>query len=124
MQLKYICELWMKKVCEFNQIFWCVFVYLWLFILLEYIKRKEKARNEGNNQQLAVCCNNLADFYNQQGKYQNAMREYQQEAELYAKLGKNLEMAKAHRMTGEMYMLLSEFGKAKEHINLYLGECI
>ncbi|XP_067644461.1 tonsoku-like protein [Eurosta solidaginis] len=85
-----------------------------------YIKRKEKARSEGNNQQLAICCNNLGDYYNQQGKYQFAVIEYQQEAELYAKLGKKLEMAKAHRMTGEMFMLLSEFGKAKEHIQLYL----
>ncbi|XP_011180541.1 tonsoku-like protein [Zeugodacus cucurbitae] len=86
----------------------------------KYIKRKEKARSDGNNQQLAVCCNNLGDFYNQQGKYQNAVREYQQEAEIYAKLGKKLEMAKANRMTGEMFMLLSEFDQAKEHINLYL----
>lgn len=87
-----------------------------------YIKRKLKARSDGNNLQLAACCNNLGDFYNQQGKYQNAAREYQQEAELYAKLGKKLEMAKAQRMLGEMYMLLSEFVEAKEHINLYLGE--
>uniref|UniRef100_W8B8E8 Tonsoku-like protein n=1 Tax=Ceratitis capitata TaxID=7213 RepID=W8B8E8_CERCA len=85
-----------------------------------YIKRKLKARSDGNNLQLAACCNNLGDFYNQQGKYQNAAREYQQEAELYAKLGKKLEMAKAQRMLGEMYMLLSEFVEAKEHINLYL----
>ncbi|XP_054733938.1 tonsoku-like protein [Anastrepha obliqua] len=85
-----------------------------------YIKRKEKARGEGNYQQLAICCNNLGDFYNQQGKYQNAVNEYQQEAEIYTKLGKKLEMAKANRMIGEMFMLLSEFGKAKEHINLYL----
>ena len=101
-----------------------MYVYLWMLTLLEFIKRKEKARSEANPQQLAVCCNILGDFYNQQGKYQNAMREYLQEAELYAKLGKKLEMAKAHRMTGEMYMLLSEFGEAKDHINLYLGKCI
>ncbi|XP_017471856.1 PREDICTED: tonsoku-like protein isoform X2 [Rhagoletis zephyria] len=87
---------------------------------IRYIKRKEKARNEGNSQQLAICCNNLGDYYNQQGKYRNAVNEYLQEAEIYAKLGKKLEMAKAHRMVGEMFMLISEFGKAKEHINLYL----
>ncbi|XP_037944200.1 tonsoku-like protein [Teleopsis dalmanni] len=33
---------------------------------------------------------------------------------------KKLEMAKAHRMIGEMCMLLSEFDNAKQHINTYL----
>ncbi|XP_037959242.1 tonsoku-like protein [Teleopsis dalmanni] len=86
----------------------------------KYIKRKEKAANDGNLEQLAVSCNNLGDFYNQHGKYQQAAQEYQQEAELYERLHKKLEMAKAHRMIGEMCMLLSEFDNAKQHINTYL----
>ncbi|KAM7354860.1 tonsoku-like protein [Cochliomyia hominivorax] len=86
----------------------------------KYLKRKEKAFSEGNREQLAVACNILGDFYNQQGRYQNAVKEYQEEANIYARMGKKLEMAKAHRMVGEMYMLLCEFDNGKEHINDYL----
>ncbi|XP_023293316.2 tonsoku-like protein [Lucilia cuprina] len=86
----------------------------------KYLKRKEKAFNDGNREQLAIACNNLGDFYNQQGRYQNAVKEYQEEASIYARMGKKLETAKAHRMVGEMYMLLCEFDHGKEHINDYL----
>lgn len=70
---------------------------------------------------LAVACSNLGDFYNQQGRFQNAVKEYQDAAIIYTKMGKKLEMAKAHRMVGEMFMLLGEFDNAKEHINDYLS---
>lgn len=64
----------------------------------------------------------MGDYYNQQGRYQNAVKEYQEEANIYAKMGKKLEMAKAHRMVGEMFMLLSDFDKAKDNINDYLSK--
>lgn len=86
-----------------------------------YINRKEKALAEGNRDQLAICCKHLGDHFNHQGKYQNAVSEYLQEAEIYNKMGKKLEMAKAQRMVGEMFMLLSEFDNAKEHIDIYLS---
>lgn len=86
------------------------------------MKRKEKALSEGNRDQLAMACNWLGDFYNQQGRYQNAVKEYQEEANIYGRMGKKLEMAKAHRMIGEMYMLLCEFNRANEHINDYLSK--
>ncbi|XP_061393447.1 tonsoku-like protein [Musca vetustissima] len=86
----------------------------------KYLKRKEKAFKEGNRELLAQTCNHLGDFYNQQGRYQNAVKEYEEEAILYSKMGKQLEMAKAHRMVGEMYMLLSDFDNAKCQINTYL----
>lgn len=69
-----------------------------------------------------MACNNLGDFYNQQGRYQNAVKEYQEEANIYARMGKKLEMAKAHRMVGEMYMLLCDFDNGKAHINDYLSK--
>lgn len=71
---------------------------------------------------MAQTCNHLGDFYNQQGRYQCAVKEYEEEAILYSKLGKQLEMAKAHRMVGEMYMLLSDFDNAKSQINTYLSK--
>uniref|UniRef100_A0A1I8Q8X6 Tonsoku-like protein n=1 Tax=Stomoxys calcitrans TaxID=35570 RepID=A0A1I8Q8X6_STOCA len=86
----------------------------------KYLKRKEKALNEGNRELLAQTCNHLGDFYNQQGRYQHALKEYEEEASLFSKMGKPLEMAKALRMVGEMYMLLSDFENACGQINKYL----
>ncbi|XP_039485762.1 tonsoku-like protein [Drosophila santomea] len=85
-----------------------------------YLKRKEKARSDGNRDQVAVSCNQLGDFYNQQGKYTDAVREYVQEAQIYASMGKELETGKAKRMVGEMYTLLCDYDAAKDHINDYL----
>ncbi|EDW40606.1 GM24993 [Drosophila sechellia] len=85
-----------------------------------YLKRKEKARSDGNRDQVAVSCNQLGDFYNQHGKYTDAVREYVQEAQIYASMGKELETAKAKRMVGEMYTLLCDYDAAKDHINDYL----
>lgn len=89
-----------------------------------YLKRKEKARSYGNRDQVAVSCNQLGDFYNQQGKYTDAVREYVQEAQIYASMGKELETAKAKRMVGEMYTLLCDYDAAKDHINDYLSELL
>ncbi|KAH8370297.1 hypothetical protein KR093_002976 [Drosophila rubida] len=85
-----------------------------------YIKRKEKARSDGNREQLALSCNQLGDYYNQLGKYNEAVNEYKQEASIYASLGRELETAKAKRMLGEMYTLLCEYDMAKDYINDYL----
>lgn len=85
-----------------------------------YIKRKEKARTDGNREQLAVSCHQLGDYYNQLGKYNDAVDEYKQEASIYASMGKELETAKAKRMLGEMYTLLCDYDTAKDHINDYL----
>ncbi|KAH8380263.1 hypothetical protein KR009_009736 [Drosophila setifemur] len=85
-----------------------------------YLKRKEKARSDGNREQVAVSCNQLGDFYNQQGKYNEAVKEYSQEAKIYASMGKELETAKAKRMVGEMFTLLCDYDAAKDHINDYL----
>ncbi|XP_055842219.1 tonsoku-like protein [Episyrphus balteatus] len=86
----------------------------------KFIKKKEKAFTDGNQSALATACNNLGDFYNGQGKYKEAVAEYEQEASIYLVLGKQLDLAKAHRMCGEMCMLLCEFTKALEHIEIYL----
>ncbi|XP_017861360.1 PREDICTED: tonsoku-like protein isoform X1 [Drosophila arizonae] len=85
-----------------------------------YIKRKEKARIDGNREQLAVSCNQLGDFYYQLGRYNEAAKEYKQEAAIYSSMGKELETAKAKRMLGEMFTLLCEYDAAKDHINDYL----
>ncbi|KAH8375188.1 hypothetical protein KR200_001223 [Drosophila serrata] len=85
-----------------------------------FLKRKEKARSDGNREQVAISCNQLGDFYNQQGKYADAVKEYVQEAQIYASMGKELETGKAKRMVGEMFTLLCDYDAAKDHINDYL----
>lgn len=89
-----------------------------------FLKRKEKARSDGNREQVAISCNQLADFYNQQGKYGDAVKEYVQEAQIYASMGKELETAKAKRMVGEMFTLLCDYDAAKDHTNDYLSELV
>lgn len=86
----------------------------------KFRKKKDKAFADGNQSALATACNNLGDFFNQQGKYNEALLEYEQEASIYLALGKQLDLAKAHRMCGEMCMLLCEFAKALENIETYL----
>lgn len=71
---------------------------------------------------MAISCNQLGDFYNQQGKYNEAVKEYKQEAQIYTSMGKELETAKAKRMVGEMFTLLCDYDAAKDHINDYLSE--
>lgn len=90
----------------------------------EYIKRKQKALSEGNREQVAICCKHLGDYYNEHGHYLQAVEEYQEEAKIYSKTTKRLEMAKAYRMVGEMFMLLGEFDNAKENINNYLSKLL
>ncbi|KAH8270318.1 hypothetical protein KR018_007724 [Drosophila ironensis] len=85
-----------------------------------YLKRKEKARSDGNREQVAISCNQLGDLYNQRGKYHEAVKEYRQEAQIYASMGKELETARAKRMVGEMFTLLCDYEAAKDHINDYL----
>lgn len=103
-------------------------IYLFLFVFRvsmdekRYIKRKEKARTDGNREQVAISCKQLGDYYNECGKYNEAANEYKEEATIYASMGKELETAKAKRMLGEMFMLLLDYDAAKDHINDYLSK--
>lgn len=91
-------------------------------LLPELLRRKEKARDEGNNENLGFACKSLGDFYNQQGRYHEACKEYQQGTNIFSKLGKQLETAICNRMMAETFMLLGESEKALKHANIFLSK--
>lgn len=88
---------------------------------LELLRKKQRAIIENNPQQLAVACKHLADCYHENHQYENALACYKEEANAYELLGKRLDKAKAHRMIGEMYMLLEKFDEALKHELVYLS---
>lgn len=89
------------------------------YVFVEYLKRKSKAFANGNREQIAFACNQLADFYNQMGDHRSALKEYTLAVDFYKKHGNKLSEAIAHRMVGEMYLYLNNFDDAKSHINDY-----
>lgn len=91
---------------------------------LGLIRKKDRAIADNNPTQLAVAYNNLGDWYHENQKYEDALECYKQEADVYKSLGKRLEEAKAHRMIGEMYMLLEKFEDALKHELVYLCKCV
>lgn len=89
------------------------------------MRKKQRALADKNKLHLAVACNNLGDWYQDNQDYENALKCYREEAAAYDDLGKPMERARAHRMIGEMFMLLENFEKALEHELIYLSEsCI
>lgn len=85
------------------------------------IRKKQRAIIENNPQQLVVVCKNLGDLYHEHQQYEQALECYKEEANTYEILGKRLEKSKAHRMIGEMYMLLENFDEALKHELIYLS---
>lgn len=73
-------------------------------------------------QQLALACKNLGNWYHENQDYNKALENYREEAEAYQILGKPMEKAIAHRMIGEVYMLLEDFDQALQHERIYLSE--
>lgn len=90
--------------------------------LTELLRKKNRALTDNNHQQLAIACKNIGDFHHENQQYENALDAYTEEARIYERLGKNMEKARAHRMIGEMYMLLENFNDAIEHEQIYLGK--
>lgn len=89
--------------------------------LLELMRKKQRAIIDNNTPQLAVACKNLGDWYHENQQYENALECYKEEAKAYELLGKRMEKSKAHRMIGEMYMLLENFDEALKHELVYLS---
>lgn len=85
------------------------------------VKKKKKAVIADDKLNIAKTSNDLGNWYNTHGKYDNALKEYKCEANAYSVLGLRLENARAHRMIGEMYMLSSQFSEALKHEEIHLG---
>lgn len=98
-------------------------LFFFCFPIAELLRKKRRAIVENNIQQLATVCKNLGDYYHENQQYENALDAYSEEATFYERLGKDMEKARAHRMVGEMYMLLENFDDAMKHEKIYLGLC-
>lgn len=69
-----------------------------------------------------MACKSLGDYYHEHQQYEQALECYQEEAAAFDRLKKRLETSKAHRMIGEMFMLLEKFDNALKHELIYLSE--
>ena len=85
------------------------------------MKKKRRALDDCNLQNIAETSLNLGNFYHENRQYEKALIEYKDEAKAYKNLGKELDEAKSHRMIGEMHMLLGEFEEALNHEKIYLS---
>lgn len=92
------------------------------FLSIELLRKKQRALADKNKLHLAVACHNLGDWYQENQEYENALNSYRDEAAAYDDLGLRMERARAHRMIGEMFMLLENFENALEHELIYLSE--
>ncbi|XP_076299683.1 tonsoku-like protein [Lasioglossum baleicum] len=84
------------------------------------IKKKKRAKRDGNFQQLAVVVKELGDIYFETGKYEDALQEYTEQLEVCNMLDDKLNVAVAHRMIGETQANLGAYEEALKHQNHYL----
>lgn len=96
----------------------CVFFSL---LKLELLRKKQRAIVDNNPNHLAAACKSLGDWYHENQEYEKALECYNEEAGVHKSLGNRLENSKAHRMIGEMYMLLEKFDEALKHELIYLS---
>lgn len=88
----------------------------------ELLRKKQRAIQDNNLQQLALTSHNLGNWYQENQEYENALENYKDEAKAYKHLDKRLETSKAYRMIGEMYMLLEDFENALNYELKYLSK--
>ncbi|XP_046607521.1 tonsoku-like protein isoform X1 [Neodiprion virginianus] len=84
------------------------------------IKKKLRAKKDGNILQFAEATNSLADLYFQLGRLDDAREEYTEQVEACRILNDKLSLAVAHRMIGEIHLSLEDYQQALKHQKLYL----
>lgn len=99
-------------VCNFNNSCY--------FILIELLKRKEKAKQEKSQQSLAEACSKLGNFYNMQGKHDKALEEYKETAEICKSLSMRMDEGRAYRMIGEVLAVKAQYDDSLKYENLFL----
>ena len=90
-------------------------------MLLELLKRKQRATRDGNVKQLAEVLKELGDFYFEAGRFQDALQEYLEQVEACEVTENKLECAVAHRMIGEVHASMGNYEEALVHQNQHLG---
>lgn len=93
-----------------------------IYAFIELLKRKRRAKDDKDLNQLAIACHNLGEYYNEQSDYENALKNFEEAAAAHKSIGSsNVDLGKSHRMIGEMCMLLGDFEKSLKHEQIYLG---
>lgn len=92
---------------------------IWI-ALAGLLRRKKKSSEAGNLQQLAETCRKLGELYGNRGEHLKALNEYKLVAKAFNRLNMQMEVGRANRMIGEMFMLLGESEKALQYEKLYL----
>lgn len=88
----------------------------------ELLKKKRRATDENDLNQLAITCRSLGEYYHERADYQKALKNFEDEAAAHKSNGSSsMDLGKSHRMIGEMHMLLGDFEKAFKHELSYLG---
>ncbi|XP_044014051.1 tonsoku-like protein, partial [Aphidius gifuensis] len=83
-------------------------------------KDKERAKRKNNARQLSTILRSLGDEYTEEGKYNEALDEYNELLDVCETLDDALSIAVAHRMIGETLMSLGDYANALDHQKNYL----
>ncbi|XP_076238702.1 tonsoku-like protein isoform X2 [Calliopsis andreniformis] len=89
-------------------------------IIKGLIKKKKRAKRDGNIKQLAEVLKELGDAYFENGKFEDALQEYTEQLEICSILEDKLNIAVAHRMIGEIHVNFGTYEEALKHQNHYL----
>ncbi|GAB0095582.1 Tonsoku-like protein [Sergentomyia squamirostris] len=84
------------------------------------LNKKRKAQEDGNDQLFASSCHNLGNFYHETGQYDKALEEYKAEAEKWKSLKIRMKYGIAHRMIGEIMLMLGDVQESLKHEHQYL----
>ncbi|XP_054283559.1 tonsoku-like protein [Macrosteles quadrilineatus] len=83
-------------------------------------KKKEKAINEGNLEELYAACIELASLQTNKENYEDAIKQYK-EAKTAAEAANNtINKAVCHRMIGEVYSKMQKYDEGIKHQHKYL----
>jgi tetratricopeptide (TPR) repeat protein len=98
------------------------------FISMDFVsiselqRRKQKAQEENNDQLLAEMCNKLGNYLVSEQKFDDALKEFQEESLVWSQLNRQMDFGRAARMIGEVYLRMERYKDALRHENIYLKQ--
>lgn len=93
-----------------------------LISFVAYQKKKRNALRDGNYRVAAEMSNKVASHYHNNGDYEDAYQEFQEERDSWRRVNSKMDEGRAERMMGEMKMLVGEFEEALQLENRYLAK--
>ncbi|XP_071451877.1 tonsoku-like protein [Hetaerina americana] len=85
------------------------------------LKRKKKANESGNLEQLSHYCRELGDYYRKVGKCDEALQQFKEEENINVALNRPIAIAVSNRMIGEIYCDIGDFKEALKYQEKHLG---